>query len=45
MADAHPNFDISLVTPDGAVFDGEAQMIVVPGAPVRSASSLGMPRS
>jgi F-type H+-transporting ATPase subunit epsilon len=32
MADAHPNFDISLVTPDGAVFDGEAQMIVVPGA-------------
>ena len=32
MADTHPNFDISLVTPDGPVFDGEAQMIVVPGA-------------
>lgn len=32
MADSHPNFDISLVTPDGPVFDGEAQMIVVPGA-------------
>jgi F-type H+-transporting ATPase subunit epsilon len=31
MAEAHPNFDIALVTPDGAVFDGEAQMIVVPG--------------
>ncbi len=31
MADGHPNFDIALVTPDGAVFDGEAQMIVVPG--------------
>jgi F-type H+-transporting ATPase subunit epsilon len=32
LAEAHPNFDISLVTPDGPVFDGEAQMIVVPGA-------------
>jgi F-type H+-transporting ATPase subunit epsilon len=32
MADAHPNFDIALVTPDGPVFEGEAQMIVVPGA-------------
>jgi F-type H+-transporting ATPase subunit epsilon len=32
VADAHPNFDIALVTPDGPVFDGEAQMIVVPGA-------------
>ncbi len=31
MPEAHPNFDIALVTPDGAVFDGEAQMIVVPG--------------
>ena len=31
MAEGHPNFDIALVTPDGAVFDGEAQMIVVPG--------------
>jgi F-type H+-transporting ATPase subunit epsilon len=32
VADIHPNFDIALVTPDGPVFDGEAQMIVVPGA-------------
>jgi F-type H+-transporting ATPase subunit epsilon len=32
MPEAHPNFDVALVTPDGAVFDGEAQMIVVPGA-------------
>ncbi len=32
MADAHPKFDVALVTPDGAVFDGEAEMVVVPGA-------------
>src|ERR687891_110221 len=32
MAESHPKFDVSLVTPDGAAFDGEAQMIVVPGA-------------
>jgi len=32
MADVHPKFDVSLVTPDGAAFDGEAEMIVVPGA-------------
>ncbi len=31
MAEAHPNFDVALVTPDGAAYDGEAQMIVVPG--------------
>lgn len=31
-ADTHPKFDIALVTPDGAVFDGEAEMVVVPGA-------------
>ena len=31
MAEAHPNFDVALVTPDGAAFDGEAQMIIVPG--------------
>src|SRR5918999_4939605 len=29
---AHPKFDVALVTPDGAAFEGEAQMIVVPGA-------------
>jgi F-type H+-transporting ATPase subunit epsilon len=32
MPDAHPKFDVSLVTPDGPAFDGEAEMIVVPGA-------------
>ncbi len=26
------SFDVSLVTPDGAVFEGEAEMLVVPGA-------------
>ena len=25
-------FDLSLVTPDGAAFDGEAEMLIVPGA-------------
>jgi F-type H+-transporting ATPase subunit epsilon len=32
MPETHPKFDVALVTPDGAAFDGEAQMIVVPGA-------------
>jgi F-type H+-transporting ATPase subunit epsilon len=32
MADTHPKFDVSLVTPDGAVFQGEAEMLIVPGA-------------
>ena len=32
MAESHPKFDVSLVTPDGAAFDGEAEMIAVPGA-------------
>src|ERR1700675_3258750 len=32
MADAHPKFDVALVTPDGSAFEGEAEMIVVPGA-------------
>jgi F-type H+-transporting ATPase subunit epsilon len=32
VAEAHPKFDVALVTPDGAVFDGEAEMMVVPGA-------------
>ncbi len=32
MAEAHPKFDVALVTPGGAVFDGEAEMVVVPGA-------------
>jgi F-type H+-transporting ATPase subunit epsilon len=33
MADGgHPTFSVSLVTPDGAAFEGEAEMIIVPGA-------------
>jgi F-type H+-transporting ATPase subunit epsilon len=32
VAESHPKFDVSLVTPDGAAFDGEAEMIIVPGA-------------
>ena len=32
MAETHPKFDVALVTPGGAVFDGEAEMMVVPGA-------------
>jgi F-type H+-transporting ATPase subunit epsilon len=32
MADERKKFDVSLVTPDGPVFEGEAEMIVVPGA-------------
>ena len=31
MADGRRTFDVSLVTPDGAVFDDEAEMIIVPG--------------
>ena len=32
MADGHPKFDVALVTPDGPAFEGEAEMVVVPGA-------------
>ena len=32
MAESHPKFDVALVTPDGSAFDGEAEMIIVPGA-------------
>jgi F-type H+-transporting ATPase subunit epsilon len=32
MPEAHPKFDVSLVTPDGAAYDGEAEMMIVPGA-------------
>jgi len=31
VADAHPKFDVSVVTPDGAVYQGEAEMLIVPG--------------
>jgi len=32
VADERRKFDVSLVTPDGPAFEGEAEMIVVPGA-------------
>ncbi|HSC72669.1 MAG TPA: ATP synthase F1 subunit epsilon [Gaiellaceae bacterium] len=32
MADGPRTFDVSLVTPEGPAFEGEAEMIVVPGA-------------
>jgi F-type H+-transporting ATPase subunit epsilon len=32
MADTHPKFDVSLVTPDGSIFEGDAEMLIVPGA-------------
>jgi F-type H+-transporting ATPase subunit epsilon len=28
----HPLFSISVVTPEGAAFDGDAEMLIVPGA-------------
>jgi F-type H+-transporting ATPase subunit epsilon len=31
MAD-HPLFSVSVVTPEGPAFDGEAEMLIVPGA-------------
>ncbi len=30
--DNHPTFDVAVVTPDGAVYEGEARMLIVPGA-------------
>ena len=32
MADAHPKFDVAVVTPEGDAFRGEAEMLIVPGA-------------
>ncbi len=32
MADERRKFDVSLVTPDGPAFEGEAEMLIVPGA-------------
>ena len=32
MADARKRFDVALVTPDGPVFEDEAEMLIVPGA-------------
>ena len=31
MADEHPKFDVAVVTPDGPVYEGEAEMLIVPG--------------
>ena len=28
MADAHPKFDVSVVTPDGRAYEGEAEMLM-----------------
>jgi F-type H+-transporting ATPase subunit epsilon len=32
VADERRRFDVSLVTPEGATFEGEAEMLIVPGA-------------
>ena len=32
MADERRKFSVSLVTPDGPAFEGEAEMLIVPGA-------------
>ena len=32
MADERRKFDVSVVTPEGAAFEGEAEMLIVPGA-------------
>jgi F-type H+-transporting ATPase subunit epsilon len=32
MAETHPKFDVQLVTPEGPVYTGEAEMLIVPGA-------------
>jgi F-type H+-transporting ATPase subunit epsilon len=32
MADGVRTFEVSLVTPEGAAFEGEAEMLIVPGA-------------
>src|SRR2546421_11105543 len=32
MADERKRFSVSVVTPDGPAFEGEAEMLIVPGA-------------
>jgi F-type H+-transporting ATPase subunit epsilon len=32
LADGRKRFELSLVTPDGPAFEGEVQMVIVPGA-------------
>jgi F-type H+-transporting ATPase subunit epsilon len=32
LADGRPTLEVSLVTPDGAAYEGEAEMVIVPGA-------------
>jgi F-type H+-transporting ATPase subunit epsilon len=31
MADVHPKFSVAVVTPDGPAYEGDAEMLVVPG--------------
>jgi F-type H+-transporting ATPase subunit epsilon len=32
VADEHHTFEVALVTPEGAAYEGEAEMLIVPGA-------------
>src|SRR5919206_767411 len=32
MADGRRKFEVAVVTPDGAAYEGEAEMLIVPGA-------------
>ena len=32
MAEITPKFDVSVVTPEGATYEGEAELLIVPGA-------------
>ena len=32
MAESSPKFDVSVVTPDGPAYEGEAELLIVPGA-------------
>ena len=32
MAEEHRTFEVSLVTPEGSAYEGEAEMLIVPGA-------------
>ena len=40
MAD-HPLFSISVVTPEGPAFEGDAEMLIVPGDAVLALSNSG----
>jgi F-type H+-transporting ATPase subunit epsilon len=32
VADVHPKFDVSIVTPDGPTYEGAVELLIVPGA-------------